>query len=318
MTQKLASAATATPAPVAARVATRGELAAAQAVWAVSRHANTYDTGLGANTTCASCKSPQNWDPAAIAAQEAAHDCASCKREPGKPRPELAGGVPVPQSEWQSIGCDVCHEPVGNSYSTAISFWNQQSGAYEPVENSTELCGKCHEGSHGFEVIWEQANSPAHRGWDCTRCHGSHGSPVTCADCHDMTIGRGAQAHAQHPEKMVNCTACHDAAGLGIWQDPNAGSRHYGTYAPQRFGHALRSWPSHDIQAAVDCRRCHHPQGDVMPKPQAMGAAPRQAVVRPAVVSQTLCDNRGCHPGGATFEWCPIFPRDPTPEAQKP
>jgi hypothetical protein len=44
-------------------VATADELQAAQAQWARSRHANTYDNGQGANTTCASCKSPRNWDP---------------------------------------------------------------------------------------------------------------------------------------------------------------------------------------------------------------------------------------------------------------
>ena len=276
-------------------VATAAELQTAQAQWARSRHANTYDNGQGANTTCASCKSPRNWDPNALAIQTA-QDCTACKREPGKPRPELPGGVPIAKQDWKSITCDVCHQPVGNSYSTALSFWNQSQQRYEPVSNTTELCAKCHAEQHGFEVIWEQSVSPAHKGWECTRCHGSHNTPVKCTDCHDPTTGRGAAAHTQHPN--VGCTACHDAGGLGIWQDPNADSRYYQEYMPERFAHTLRSWPSHNLQLTADCRRCHHPQGD------------RQMTL----ASNIRCDNSSCHPNGASFNWCPAVPRDAAPK----
>lgn len=311
----------ATPSPLASPPAVTSaspqQLEAAQSAWSRTRHANTFDNGMGANTTCASCKSPMNWDPAAVAA-EAAHDCSSCKREPGKPRPELPGGVKVARSDWKSITCGVCHQPIGNSYSTALAFWDQATRQYQPVTSATELCGKCHEGRHGFEVVWEQTNSPAHKNWACTKCHGSHGAPVKCTDCHDVANGPNATVHAQHAAFQVNCTACHDAAGLTIWQDPNSDSRHFGEYAPQRFGHALRSWPSHDLQRAADCRRCHHPTGDVMPKAQPIGAAPKVPVVQAALVPSVPCDNAACHPGGATFEWCPIFPRDSSPETKKP
>src|SRR5512146_1347963 len=48
-------------------VASAEELAAAQVEWERTRHASTYDNGLGANSTCALCKSPRNYrlDPAA-------------------------------------------------------------------------------------------------------------------------------------------------------------------------------------------------------------------------------------------------------------
>jgi hypothetical protein len=305
--------AAATPAVLA--TASPAQIATAQAVWAASRHADTYDKGMGANTTCSSCKSPANWDPTAIEAEAAAHDCASCKREPGQPRPLLANGVEVARAEWKSINCAVCHQPVGNSYATGISFWNQAQGAYQPVANSTELCAKCHEGRHGFEVVWEQTNSPAHKGWECTRCHGSHGSPVKCSDCHDTTKGPAAAMHAQHTTSAINCTACHDGGALPLWQDPNQDSRHFGEIAPERFGHALRSWPSHNIKTAVDCRRCHHPRGEVMPKLPA-GAVPVSPVVQAALAPNIGCGVAGCHTSGATFQWCPVFPRDPTPEAK--
>lgn len=289
-----------TPQPTrAARVATADELQQAQAQWARSGHAETYDNGLGANTTCAQCKSPRNWGVDAPAA-EAAHDCSSCKREPGKPRPELAGGVSVPQDAWKNITCDICHQPVGNSYSTALSFWNQSLSRYEPVSSAANLCDKCHTEQHGFQVAYEQSMSTVHKGWDCTRCHGSHNSPVKCTDCHDPTKGRGAGAHAQHPN--VDCTTCHDAGGLGIWQDPYPDSRFYQMYMPQRFAHALRSWPSHNLQTPADCRRCHHPQG----------------TLQMIVASNIKCNNAACHPDGAVFTWCPIFPRDEAPQVTPP
>ncbi len=291
---------TPTPRPtVTPHVATATELQAAQTQWAQSRHANTFDAGQGANTTCAQCKSPRNWDPDAMAAQFA-HDCFACKREPGQPRPDLSGGVAVPQADWKSITCDDCHQPVGNSYSTALSYWNPELNQYEPVKSSTELCAKCHAEQHGFGVIWEQSVSPAHKGWDCTRCHGSHNTPVKCTDCHDVTQGRGATAHANHPQ--VDCTTCHDAGGLVVWRDPYPDSRFYQKLMPQRMAHALRSWPSHDLQTAVDCRRCHHPQG----------------AQQTLIASTVTCNNAACHPDGASFNWCPAFPRSDAPQAATP
>ena len=254
---------------------------------------------MGANTTCANCKSPRNWDPHAPA-QEAAHDCSACKREPGKPRPDLTGGVPVSKQDWKNIACDICHEPVGQSYSTALSFWNQNTNRYEAIATSAGLCAKCHTEQHGFQVIYEQSASSAHKGWDCTRCHGSHNSPIKCSDCHDPTQGRGATAHAQHSK--VDCTTCHDAGGLTVWQDPYPDSRYYQIYMPQRFGHALRSWSSHNLQTAADCRRCHHPQG----------------TLQTTVASEVRCDTKACHPDGAAFNWCPIFPRDDASKVTMP
>jgi hypothetical protein len=288
-----AQSATATPKPTP-HIATPAEFDAARITWSQSRHANTYDAGMGANTTCALCKSPRNYDPDALA-KLAAEDCSACKREPGQPRPDLSGGVPVAQADWKSIGCDVCHEPVGNSYSTALSFWNAERGVYEPIKTSAELCAKCHAEQHGFGVIWEQSVSPAHKGWDCVRCHGSHNAPVKCIDCHDINTGRGAEAHRQH--QKVDCTACHDAMKSVIWQDPYPDSRFFGRYFPQRTAHALRSWPSHNLQTQVDCKYCHHPQG----------------AQQTTLASEVSCQNSACHPNGATFNWCPAFPRNEAP-----
>ncbi len=105
-------------------VATEAELLSAQLEWSQSQHAETYDDGQGANTTCAKCKSPMNWDPSNLAV-EAALNCGSCKRVPGAPRPDLEGGTPVSMEDWQNISCGICHEPVGDSYWTGISYWDQ-------------------------------------------------------------------------------------------------------------------------------------------------------------------------------------------------
>jgi hypothetical protein len=91
------------PTPIVGHVATAAELLKAQGEWQKTKHANTFDDGAGANTTCASCKSPRNWDPNALA-QAQALDCNACKRVPGEPRPLLEGGVPVAQTDWKNIG----------------------------------------------------------------------------------------------------------------------------------------------------------------------------------------------------------------------
>jgi hypothetical protein len=283
--------------PVTITPATADELRQAYEEWQDSGHADTYHGGLGANTTCAKCKSPMNWDPGSPL-QEAAQDCGSCKRIPGAPRPDLPGGVPVPEEEWRNIGCEICHQPIGDSFSREVFFWNQETGSYDQVASVAELCAKCHHGQHGFEVVEEQQVSPAHNNWECTECHGPHGASSACVDCHDPFASDGAFEHERHPS--VNCTACHDQGRLSIWLDLDPTSDHYGTYIPRRFAHDLTSWPSHNIGLEVDCLRCHHP-----PK-----------VDSPVVVPEVSC--RACHPhqDGATFFWCDFMPRDPDPSSR--
>jgi hypothetical protein len=274
-------------------IASMDELQIARAEWSQSKHANTYDSSVGANTTCASCKSPRNWDPANLAL-EAAHDCAACKRIPGAARLELSGGDVVPQSEWKNIGCEICHQPMGgDSYWTGIAFWDQANQGYEPIESVGELCAKCHEGQHGFEVVEEQRNSIAHNQWGCTLCHGTHGSPSACTDCHDPAESTGASEHDRHPG--VNCTACHDQGGLNIWLDDELNARHSGKYIPRKFAHTLTSWPSHNLSKQINCLRCHHPPSGDQP-----------------VVAQTV-SCLVCHPDGEVFLWCNYFPRNPDP-----
>ena len=286
---------TPTPQPTTRpRLATQAELDKAMIEWRNSSHADTYDDAMGANTTCARCKSPMNWDPQAPA-QNQALDCAACKRVPGAPRPDLQGGIPVSVTHWRNIGCEICHQPVGNSYNTALVFWNNATKTYEPVHTSTELCAKCHEGQHGFEVVEEQHKTRVHKTMQCTDCHGAHGASTKCADCHNPHLGKGATSHGMHTQ--VDCTACHDAGALAIWLDTDSTSRHYQQYIPVRFAHALTSWPSHDLQTSVDCRRCHHPQG----------------LSHVSVVPTVGCDSAACHQNGAVLTWCQIFDRNVPP-----
>jgi hypothetical protein len=285
------------PAPVFAdptattqdHLATQSELETAEAEWLESSHSDTFDMGLGANTTCARCKSPMNWDPSA-GSIEASLDCYACKRVPGESRPLLPGGETVSRELWQDIKCDICHVPVGDTYQVDIAFWDQSAGAYQPVESVMELCAHCHEGQHGFEVIGEQEASPVHTGWECTQCHGSHGAPSSCEDCHDPEQSSGAEEHERHPD--VNCTACHDAGSLTIRLNVDPESKHFGEFIPVRFAHALTSWPSHNLGTEIICERCHHP-------------TPTGA---PAVDTVTPCT--ACHPDGAMWTWCVNFERD--------
>lgn len=268
------------------------EVAEASAVWEQSGHAQTFDNGLGADTTCARCKSPLNWDPTAPAA-EAALDCASCKRIPGEERPILEGSIPVAESEWQNIGCPICHEPVGDSYRIAPSFWNQELGVYEPVESGNELCAHCHEGQHGFEVVEEMQEDLAHPGWGCLDCHGPHGDSIECIDCHDdLATKPGAQEHADHQE--VTCSACHDQGGLALWRERDSNSSFYGEVVTIRFAHTLTSWPSHNLRTEVECGRCHH----------------AASLYRAPIADSVSCNNGACHPQGAVLHWCPLFEKD--------
>jgi hypothetical protein len=276
------------------RVATEEELQVAYAEWSASRHADTYDDGLGANTNCARCKSPLNWDPE-NKFQEEALDCYSCKREPGEDRPDLSGSEMVDPVDWMNIGCEICHQPIGSSYAVELSFWDQANQVYIPVEETSELCAKCHEGPHGFEVIEEQAVSPAHNQWECTQCHGMHGAPSACTDCHDPQTASGAIEHARHPS--VNCTACHDAGKLGIWLEDDPTSKHFSQYITRRFAHTLTSWPSHNLSKEVDCLRCHHPPN----------------WESPVLAQDVSCES--CHPDGEVLFWCEYFPRDGNPNA---
>lgn len=285
-----------TPIPSnALHVATTEELNIAFSEWSISGHSETYDNGMGANTTCASCKSPMNWDPASPAL-EAAHDCASCKRIPGAPRPDLPGGVVVPQSEWLNIDCPICHQPMGDSFSKEFFYWDTSQGRYESVNSSTELCAKCHERQHGFEVVEEQNISLIHNDWDCVKCHGPHGKPSSCTDCHDPQQSSGASEHSRHPN--VNCTACHDQGKLSIWFEVDPNSKHVGQYIPRRFAHALRSWPSHNLGKEVDCLRCHHP----LTKDS------------PVVAEKIACV--ACHSEGEVLFWCTYFARNPDPNIE--
>lgn len=281
------------PASPSGRVATEAELQLAFQEWELSGHSQTYDNGMGANTTCARCKSPKNWDPTQELAQIEAQDCESCKRIPGAPRPELGMGVPVGEAEWHNITCDVCHIPVGNSYYTGIAYWNQSANLYEEVESVMDLCARCHEGQHGFEVVEEQKVSPVHTNMECTVCHGPHGADSSCEDCHDISEGYAIDEHNRH--LGVNCTACHDAGGLSIWLETDASSSHFGEYIGRRYAHALTSWPSHNLQLEVRCQRCHHPLGtyDVI------------------IAYNASCD--ACHQEGGVLFWCDYFPRNENP-----
>lgn len=96
--------------------------------WETSAHANSYDGGRGANTYCASCKSPPLADPNAT----------------------NSNNQPIAQEVWQDVTCSSCHPPHTQrvEWGTPIGVYDVALGDWRPVYDSNELCVYCHSGTH--------------------------------------------------------------------------------------------------------------------------------------------------------------------------
>jgi hypothetical protein len=100
--------------------------------WEGSEHANSYDEGQGANTYCAQCKSPGNWDPEAT----------------------YGNYEVVAEEDWEGITCGDCHSILHD------------------FENPNELCESCHEGSRHESVYTPGfGKNMFKKGVECLDCH---------------------------------------------------------------------------------------------------------------------------------------------------
>lgn len=243
-------------ASIAAATATPNQSAYRQA-WQEGPHAQTYSLEKGPNTYCARCHSPGNWDPAATI--DPPPNCVSCKF-PFEAVPRMATGNPlVPEEEWQSIGCDVCHRVNEDGVVEAQIAWHDPvSGYYETVADATALCAHCHRDTetlrHNRDV------GQAHAGYVCTDCHDAHSAVASCTQqgCHDPGQPDWQKQHDEHHDALA-CVACHDAAGLQVGPLED-GSLWMTFRTTELLGRAnTEPYQSHQLQRDVNCRRCHFP-----------------------------------------------------------
>ena len=184
------------------------EFADIQEAWAASAHGNTYDFGMGPNTYCSRCHSPQNWDPAARPGPPP--NCITCKF-PQDPELRIAETMDfVPEEEWVGITCSTCHVVEGDMIQTTSNAWfNPIAEEYEPVATTNELCGsatptrpacpkpagaalttRSSSAAAAPQLGRDDRRAPPRR---CTDCHDPHTQqPTTCEPATPTRLTRSA------------------------------------------------------------------------------------------------------------------------------
>jgi hypothetical protein len=181
------------------------------------------------------------------------------------------------------VNCDACHQ-LQNGIATENIFWrNQETGGYESVGDTADLCQKCHTNY--------DAGQGAHAELTCLDCHDQHGITASCFTCHKQikqaiievpatpvdghpsgtdAFCEGSGCHsvvtqvAQMPPSNhgsvhtnVACTACHDGGGLTVGPLQN-GSVWVPWLETEVNGEkSLMPHQSHNLRFEVDCSRCH-------------------------------------------------------------
>lgn len=219
--------------------------------WRDGPHANTYVLNPdGENSTCARCHSPINFIPTL---DEMPASCNACKFEVEPPPPLFA------QDEWLAIDCKTCHKIDADGEVDPEFMWLNIAaiGEYASVEDSTELCMKCHTeyqypGHAGIQM------GGTHSAFGCTDCHDAHDTTSSCggAGCHDSLDDSLVGHDSVH--QVVNCTACHDAGDLTV----GPSETHDEMWMPfinVPVDEEIFPTPytSHNLQREVDCTRCH-------------------------------------------------------------
>jgi hypothetical protein len=127
--------------------------------WLESKHARAEKHGSKYNQSCLQCHSP--------------------------PLYNSSNGAVFATSEWLGVQCRVCHNlhkrnesnVTGYDFTGPLAFYNATNSsllgraAYDPVHNVTEMCEKCHNGSHR-----EISYGGYHRtslNFTCISCHGN-------------------------------------------------------------------------------------------------------------------------------------------------
>lgn len=224
--------------------------------WESGPHAQTYALEKGPNTYCAKCHAPVNWDPAAII--DSPPNCVSCKF-PFESAPRIAAGNPlVNESEWEDIGCNVCHPGQNGVSEPEIAWYDAATGYYESMPNATALCEKCHLDNETLAHKRVLAGG-AHAEFQCTDCHDAHDAQTDCTGCHQEALADPLAGHQTHSETHPSlvCIACHDASGLQVGPVENQGV--WVTFRTTELMGRINNEPyqSHVVQKDVDCQRCH-------------------------------------------------------------
>ncbi|MBC8496275.1 MAG: hypothetical protein ISS57_02695 [Anaerolineales bacterium] len=229
--------------------------AAIEAAWVSSPHADAFVLDVaGNNNTCAQCHAPVNWLPSM---DDLPESCFACKFELEDPPPL------IPESEWVSIPCNVCHKVDKKDNILPEYAWLEIAplGEYAEVATTTELCQKCHREIDLPEHELVQLGA-AHADYVCTDCHNAHDTMASCGavDCHaDADVIEPATPLAGHDEdhQLVSCVACHDADGLEVGLSEDLGL--WTTFAQGSSGEGAApiAYASHNIVLEAPCERCH-------------------------------------------------------------
>lgn len=112
----------------------------------------------------------------------------------------LGEDVSLTTEGLEPIACALCHEPHSEEYEHQLRY-----------ENSTELCGQCHSGSHNPQYELFTGSSHEEAGVECASCHGQgtqlfHGSEESWYN-HTFQIYNTFYPYNQ-TEPMV-CGTCH-------------------------------------------------------------------------------------------------------------
>jgi hypothetical protein len=250
------------------------------AAWETSPHAFNYDLGSGPNTYCSRCHSPQNWDPEARV--DAPPNCVTCKF-PTDDEIRIATTMDfVEEEDWVGINCETCHRVDNGVALSDISWLNVVTGENEPVNTSSELCGKCHVTTagvaasggrgvtHGINLggsahanwagEWPQSDRPQY----CTDCHDPHSTvPLQCVDCHQDVTTSDTHMNGLNAVMLdkVSCMACHDASGMEVGPHPDEAENGLFVTLVSEMGRdgtlSTTYVKSHSIQWEVTCNRCH-------------------------------------------------------------
>jgi hypothetical protein len=123
--------------------------------------------------------------------------------------------------QWQAIRCEVCHDPA-SSAPNRLAFYDSAQKTYVTVQDSTELCEKCHQpGTDDSRNL----KGSVHEGLQCATCHFVKGSEMSldprlaCAQCHPAanpnhpdvtTLDTTYLSHdSEHDIHFIKCATCH-------------------------------------------------------------------------------------------------------------
>jgi hypothetical protein len=225
-----------------------------ETIWGASPHAATYVVAREkTNNACAKCHSPLNWTPISKEIPDSGIDT----QIDTDPTTTL-----IAETEWQDIGCSVCHPDEKNNIKGDIAWLESAlTGEYSEVDSSTALCQKCHlaEEVEGHYSLYVEGS---HSEFLCTDCHDPHSTAATCSSiaCHEPFAAECEKIETHDkPHAEVSCSACHDNGEPQIkWNEEHQA---WDTFRLSLRGNPMEYEPytSHNLALEVDCDRCHAP-----------------------------------------------------------